>query len=288
MHHGEMMDLVSTLAGLLQSDAPSSSDLHAYWLLDQSALPPSPWLTSRLGGRKRVNLLSGDFNPKPDDATPWLVEFGADKDRELRLAEQLHSTARFANAVGVMHSAHPLGELASMLRERSRIMLPGNLAVLLRVFDTRTLASLPQVLSAQQYAQFMQGIHGWWYLDRRGSVQRMPAAEQLDTNANGLALMLDDIQEQALVDDGLTDAVIDLLITQQHPIVQDTLPPDQFDCIAPLVQAGRRYGLTEPPQALAFVGKAWTEGNAFDQREPWATLLAQCAAGGLDWQTVLA
>ena len=266
---------------------PAGQPLNTYWLLDQSALPPPPWLNEHVRPWAFVGVLQGEAQPALDGATPLLVVLDTSSNRPFRFAQQLHAVAQFANAVCVLRSPLPLTELQRVLLARLRVELPGNLTALLRVFDTRTLAALPGILSAAQYAALMRGIDAWYFVDRWGALQRMPAPQR-DEPAADEPLQLSQAQEQALIDDGLADAVIDLLITQRHPALLGKTPPEQYALVQPLVAAAQQRGLSEPPQALAFVVKAAEEGPDFHQREPWAGALARVAAGHGSWEEALA
>jgi Domain of unknown function (DUF4123) len=273
---------------LTPADGSSTSrTVNAYWLLDQSALPPLPWFTEHLRQSNFMSVLQAEVRPALDGATPLLVAFDTASTQTFRFAQKLHAVAQFANAVCVLFSALPIAELQRALQTRLRIELPGRLAALLRLFDTRTLPTLPSILSAAQYAALMRGIEAWHFIDRWGALQRMPVA-QGDAAAAVEPLQLSQAQEQALIDDGLADAVIDLLITQRHPALLGKTPPEQFEVVQPLAATAQQLGLGEPPQALAFVVKAVEEGQNFHRRDPWAAALARFAAGRSGWEEALA
>jgi hypothetical protein len=133
----------------------------------------------------------------------------------------------------------------------------------------------------------MRGIEAWCFVDRWGALQRMPAPQPGEGSANE-PLQLSQVQEQALIDDGLADAVIDLLITQRHPALLGKTPPEQYEFVQPLVAIAQQLGLGDPPQALAFVVKTVEEGPNFHQRGPWAAALVRFAAGRSGWEEALA
>jgi hypothetical protein len=54
-------------------------------------------------------------------------------------------------------------------------------------------------------------------------------------------------------------------------------PPQQFELVDPLVQAGKRYGLLDPLD----------EGADFHEREPWARGLQRLASGQCRVEDVL-
>ena len=266
----------SAIETLLTTAAENA--VHVHWLVDQSALPPPPWLQRHLHSLEWADLLQPDERVSPDGATPVVVSC-ANRQQTMRFADSLFNVAQFANAVSVLVCSSPLQELRKKLAARTRIVLPENMQALLRFFDTRTLPQLPSVLSADQYALFMHGIESWWFLDRWGDLQRMQQPSTDLQHTATLPITLDQRQEQLLVDDGLCDAVIDLLITQRHSAVTDATPPQQYELVQPLVAHAQRLGVSEPPGALAFVAKALERGANFHELEPWASGLALFTAG---------
>lgn len=262
-----------SLGGLRRLIAqPPAKGVHLYWLLDQSALPQSDWLARQIGRAEWIDLLAGKSEDRLNGASPIVVDAAGQSDvANLRLADQLNGAGRFANAIGLLGSTLPIEELQATLAQRARVDLPGNLEAVLRYFDTRALPLLPRLLSPIQYANFLVGVQSWSYLDRRGAVQSLPpaATESAMPAQAPIRLAFDDAQEAMLINDGLTDAVIDLLLTQQHPAVQELPPPEQFDLIDPLVDAARTGGLREPFEVLAFVGKAFVEGVEFSRSDLW-------------------
>ena len=62
-----------------------------------------------------------------------------------------------------------------------------------------------------------------------------------------------------LIDDGLTDAIIDQLLRQQHEVLIEASPPEQFEIVDPLVQAARSAALDDHAEVFAFVVKALQE-----------------------------
>ena len=269
---------VDALRSLLAQEQSGGAPWH--WLLDQSALPQRGWLRRHVDRAQWVDVLSGKSETAFNGATPVLVRATgttAGAATTDSFVGELHRVGRFANAVSLLSSALSIDDLQTALCERSRIDLPGNLEAVLRYFDTRTLPLLPRLLTPSQYSAFTRDIQRWVYLDRWGAVQCLPTATLLrgEPLPAPIRLKLDDAQEAMLIDDGLTDAVIDLMLTQRHTALLDRSPPEQFDTIDPLVRAARSAELTEPFEALAYAATALAEGVDFSQREPWLSRLQQ-------------
>jgi Domain of unknown function (DUF4123) len=251
-------------------------EVHAYWLLDQSSLPQGKWLKRLVGQAAWVDVLSGESENVFNGATPILLS-ASGACATPRFVDALYEAARFANSVSLIDSTLNLIELQVMLRDKARIELPDAFEALLRYFDTRTLPLLPRLLHAWQYDSFMRAITRWAYIDRWGQPQLMPAAQfaPKDQASQQLRLVLDEKQEAELIDDGLTDAVIDMLLTQQHPSLKELSPPEQFDAVEPLIQNSRAQEMTEPLEAFAFVNCALEHSADFNQREPWLSRMKQ-------------
>lgn len=281
--------ITATLA-LNQLAAEARSDgVYGYWLLDQSSLPQGAWLKRLVGQGRWVDVLSGPSETTFNGATPVLVT-ARGACATPHFVEALHRTARFANSVSLIDSELELDELQVVLCQNARVELPEAFEAVLRYFDSRTLPLLPQLFYPRQYAAFMRSISRWTYLDRWGQPQLMPSAERSfqELSVGSVRLVLDEKQEAQLIDDGLTDAVIDLLLTQHHPALSELAPPEQFDVVAPLVQTAKDAGFAEPPQAFAFVATALEHGVGFDQREPWSSRLTQYRAQQCSLEAVFA
>jgi Domain of unknown function (DUF4123) len=263
--------------------------VRAYWLLDQSSLPQGSWLKRLVGQTAWVDVLSGESEIAFNGATPILVS-ASGACATPHFVEAVCRAGRYANSVSLIDSALNLHELRDLLHQNARIELPDAFEAVLRYFDTRTLPFLPQLLHALQYAVFMRSILRWAYLDRRGQLKFMPTAQSSPDaqDAQRMRLVFDEKQEAQLIDDGLTDAVIDMLLTQQHIALQELSPPEQFDVIDPLIQRARAQEMTEPLEAFAFVAGALEQGVDFNQREPWLSRLRQYRAKQCSLEEVFA
>jgi len=265
----------AVLSALEATDAEGQG---LYWLIDQSAMPRPPWLRRHVSRKACWDVLRGTAVEEFDGASPVLVRCDAQAACS-RLGTVLHGQAQYACALHLLVSALDGSDLCAALRERTRLELPEGLPAILRFFDTRALPVLPDVLTPAQYAGLVAPVSAWWYVDRGGSLQPMPAPKADVPSMSLPPWILTQDQEQALVDDGLADAVIDLLITHGHPGMLERLPPQQYALVAPLVASARDYKLDEPPQALAFVAQALEGGEDFHLQQPWADRLRRHAAG---------
>jgi hypothetical protein len=247
------------------TQAAESHGDHGYWLLDRSALPLR-WLSEKLNCQLWVDVLRGREAADRTAPTPVLIEASLDgqpDNRFTRFANEVHGVAAYANAVSFLTSPLKIDALQAALRSRARIELPQKLEVVLRYFDTRTLPLLPTLFTPMQYAAFVKDVTTWHYLDRRGELLCLPPAplQQAGQLVAQAPWILDDAQEAMLIDDGLTDAAIDHLITQGLGDLLDLSPPEQFDKVDPVVMRARRQGVLEHTQVFEFVVDALNEVN---------------------------
>lgn len=254
------------------------SERRFYWLLDRSALPGGLWFRNWLSGDAAIDLLSGATHIEFDHPTPAIVGIdpSSSASRRTRKVNELLRVGAFANAIAVLESSFDLRRLQVAMLARAHIELPEGIGAILRYFDTRTLPLLPHLLTPAQYAWILKPIGRWHYLDRWGELRRMPESPstQEENGALPQQLRLDESQEALLIDDGMTDAIVDVLLTMRHDALRDSSPPEQFARIDPLVQCARSVGLSEHADVLAFVGHALTDGENFHLHEPWAARFA--------------
>ncbi len=265
----------------LQDDAKARS-LAVYLIVDQSAFPRMAEARSRLQGMTQRNILRDTNDADIDGASPLLLcDDGAEYARLPGLARWLYVQGRYANGVMVLVSGLSTSELHTQLRLRTELMLPDRLRMVLRYFDTRALTLLPRLLSPQQYAAFTACATEWHYLSRAGELLQLPAAPLVQDSAYASPLQLNAEQEQILIDDALTDSVIDQLLDLNASTLHGLTPPQQYERIAPLVADARKWGLNDTLEALAYVDIALLQGAGFAGQEPWASRLAAHRKGEL-------
>lgn len=254
---------MKTLASYLWAAYESSqaNNENAYWLLDRSALP-ADWCSRYAPAQPWIDLLRGDGFPQKNAVTPVLVEVQDNPKKFQDFIGIIHRDVKYANAVALITTPLDMSALQKTLCCRSRVELPDKLEVVLRFFDTRSLNVLPAVLTPEQYAQFLKDITAWYYLDRYGEVQCLPIARRTqEPYLEDARFVLSAKQEAMLIEDGVTDAVIDHLLTQGLGGLLETLPPQQFDTVNPLVQEARQQGKHEYADVFEFVAETFQEAQ---------------------------
>ena len=267
----------------------ANAEKWVYVLADQSALPRIksiwPWV-SRL---RWASLLPSGVT-QPDGATPLLMDVSnvASSDATARALDELYAHGRWANCLSLLVSTQPVDRLTVSLSERTRAELPDHMTVLLRYFDTRTMPLLIRLLKPVQYAAFMDCAESWYFVDRLGSLQKMPVAESRQQSfVRYPPLVFDTAQERMLIDDGTTDAVIDQLLEQRHPAIAGTTPPQQYEMIFPLVNAASALKIDDMRDVFLYCCAALARGSHFERLSPWSERLAWHRQGKMTLEEAL-
>jgi hypothetical protein len=277
-----LLDVVARLA----DETLESSKSFLYLVVDQSALPNIRKFWSSIAQTSWAVIL-GEDDQQPDGGSPFVVDV-SNVNRAphvQRLISRLYGQAQFANCFCVLQSELSYKEIANELRKRSYAELPDHLEVVLRFFDTRTLPLLPKLLSPTQYAQFVSCAKAWYYIDRFGLAQQLPTAT---TDAEFVGpVVLNEEQEKLLVQDGLTDSVIDQLLTQRHPALHGLSPPEQFVLIERMLGHARPLGIDDTLDATLFCYASFEHGQDFVEREPWQARLQRFRRNELSLRAAL-
>ena len=261
-----------------------------YLLIDQSALPDLDRIWP-----KSINLIWRAVlgaNDKLGEPTPILVQLphpaGQPISALTRFLQNLYDQGHWANCISLMSSSWHFDQLVGALHERTKAQLPENLAVILRYFDTRVLPLLPQLLKPAQQQLFISCVQKWQYLDRNGNLQNLfEQREQPSEVKTFEPLIFDEAQETMLVQDGLSDAVIDQLLAQRHPALFDCTPPEQFKLVDGIVQSGRLLGFDDVIDLTLYCYAAFEHGNDFAKKEPWATDMKRARSGQIKLEEAL-
>jgi hypothetical protein len=278
----EMIDLHIKIQGLRLD----SSDNY-YLLVDQSAFPYISKIKKKIAALQIVNVLDTNANQPMDMASPLLIKWDFN-DSNNELVQWFCTQGAYANGLHILKSALPLTQLAEKLAERSDALLPDNLTVLLRYFDTRILASLLKILTKEQINLLSNDIQSWWYVNRSGELtiacldnhgQSEPAIKpQIIFNAE---------QEARLLDAANGDMILSQL--QQNPpeIMYPMRPDQQYALVTHLISMALENGIQQVPEWLAFCTLGFATQGAIYQQAPWPDLLSQIKAGKITFVEAL-
>jgi Domain of unknown function (DUF4123) len=272
----------------LADEVTESTQTFVYLVVDQSALPNIRKFWSSIAETSWAMIL-GDADQQPDSGSPFVMDVSnVSRSPDLqKLIRRLQEQAQFANCFCILQSELGCKKIANELRKRSCAELPDHLEVVLRFFDTRTIPLLPKLLSAAQYAQFVACAKTWHYIDRFGMAQLMPpATTDIDAEfVNPMVLNVE--QEKLLIQDGLTDSVIDQLLTQRHPALHGLSPPEQFILVERVMNCGRPLGIDDTLDGTLFCYASFEHGQDFVEREPWRARLQQFRRNELSLRAAL-
>jgi Domain of unknown function (DUF4123) len=272
----------------LAEQTTESTPASVYLVVDQSALPNIRKFWSSIAQASWAVIL-GDTDSQPDGASPFVIDVSnISRSPDLqKLIRRFQEQAQFANCFCILQSELTCKEVANELRKRSCAELPDHLEVVLRFFDTRTMPLLPKLLSPVQYARFVACANTWHYIDRFGIAQLMPPATTVDDAEFVSPMVLNKEQEELLVHDGLTDSVIDQLLTQRHPALHGLSPPEQFILVERVMNCGRPLGIDDTLDGTLFCYASFEHGQDFVEREPWRARLQQFRRNELSLRAAL-
>lgn len=193
--------------------------------------------------------------------------------------QQFMQRWQYTNALTLLESSLPFEQLSQALHNRTNALLPDTMDVILRFFDTRTLAALINILNPEQLALFTSIAWQWIYIDRYGKAQTLQA------NRSGIAdqflppLKFNTLQETQLIDAGEVDAMVNLLINQDDSQLIRLMPPKQYELISNLLSSAKKYQIHQLTEQAAFCRVGLGLGGDFHLQNPWNTELVAVTTG---------
>jgi Domain of unknown function (DUF4123) len=257
--------------------------LHRYLVVDTAATRPLNVANALAIDTGAIDILTGEPCVWRESASPVLVELPAvDVVPSVRRhVAETFAAWRYANCFTFIESLHARDVQVRMLRERCEAVLPQDMPVLLRYFDSRVFGVLMTVLSHDQRRSFLAAATRWATCGRRGELLCVEQGADASSNVAPLPIKLDTTQEATLIEAGSVDAMIDLLLSQNNAALQRLLPPEQHEQVSAALEAARNFGIERWADQVAFCALALDLGSTFHQLEPWATGLGEVHAGRL-------
>lgn len=216
----------------------------------------------------------------PSLATPLLVTLPQASASSAWLA-QWHAFARswaYSNALTYLESALPHEAVMHALHARLDAVLPMDLRVVLRYFDTRTALALAGALECDQRSWLFAPATCWLASDRTGAPVDLTQVAPL-AMAGMPPLRLTAEQEAELMRAAEPDAVIDALLERENVALMARLPHEQHQQVSELLTAARGQGVTELPDLIAYCELGLTLGAGFAEQEPWCRPMDEVRAG---------
>jgi hypothetical protein len=261
-----------------------------YLLVNQSAFASSMKSVERLASFEKQPLLGQVADAWRDSATPFVAALrGATSDEgKMRALRRLCDDGCYGSALHVIASNLTLHALADELTVRCEALLPDDYEVLLRYFDTRILASLMEVMTPEQSVMFFSCSQRWHYADRRGVLIQAHLFDDDTEIAVSAPLVLSVVQQNALIQAGEVDAVIDVLMRNKIEPLLDMPFPERHPTISRLINAAAGWALNSTADLAAYCTLALLGGEGFDKGEPWSSQLALVKRGDIRFSDALA
>lgn len=271
----------------LQSLAPG---IQRYLLVNQAAFAGHMQPVQGLTGFQKCALLKQAEEACCDLATPFVVALeGALSDKgRARALRRLCDEGCYGNALSVIDSNLSLHDLANALTARCEAQLPENYDVLLRYFDTRIMATLIHVLSPVELEAFFSCAQSWWYSDRSGALVQAFSAGVQGSEKFVSPLRLTVEQQNALIQAGETDAVIDVLVQSKVEPLLDMLYPERYPTVLRYLEAARGWRLSSPRDLASYCTLALVNGEGFSLQSPWNAVLVAVKRGEIPLHEAIA
>lgn len=284
-----MSTVHSPLWAELQKLLPEAPGDGWYLLVNQAAFANSMKSIEGLASFERQALLGQVADACRDSATPFVVSLrGVSSDQgRMRSLRRLCDDGCYGSALHLIESDLSLPALADELTTLCEALLPDDYEVLLRYFDTRVLAVLTQVMTPQQSVQFFSCARRWQYADRLGKWVQVDVGDARVETAASSHLVLSAAQQNALIQAGEADAVIDLLLRNKIEPLLDMPFPERHPTICRLIETAAGWGLSATADLAAYCSLALLRGVRFDKVEPWSSQLALVKRGDLKFSDAL-
>lgn len=235
-----------------------------------------------------IDILTGETCRWRDCASPVLLAlpgqgFGA---AAAMATERALEKWRYANALAYIESVQPFANMCRSLQARTEALLPQNMEVLLRFFDTRVLTRLLTLLPPIQRRLFLSAGTTWAFPDRWGHLQIECQEAQEDSFVR--PLQIDKQQEAALIDAGDADAVVDTLLNQGTPKLEFMLPPHQYEKVSDALAQAKAWRIEVFSEQVAFCSLCLELGQDFAEKAPWNQWLLDVRSGKKKFSDMLA
>lgn len=281
-----MQTFSSFVATALKNGPPEG--LHHYLLVDAAVADGRNMDTELKLNTKGIDLLTGEACRWQDCASPVLLSLPVQpfSPAIAQATERAVEKWRYANALIYIESSLSEEHMRTSLLARTFAVLPQNLDVLLRFFDTRVFDRLLIALTPEQRHTFLSAGATWAFPDRWGHLRVERAAAGGDTFAG--PLRLDDHQEGILIDAGDADAMVDALLNQQHPSLGQRLPPEQYEAVDAALKQAFSLGIQNHSAQLAFCSLSLELGSGFQEQMPWSQWMPEVKTGKKNFDQIVA
>jgi Domain of unknown function (DUF4123) len=275
------------LARELASDA--ALDLHRYLIVDTAATRPTNMAKALAIEAPAFDLLKGERCDWRESASPVLLELPRQAQGKSTCSSIRNALIkwRYANCFIAIVSDISFQQMTQLLSQRTDALLPDNMTVVLRYFDTRVFGTLMQIFSNEQRREFLSAATHWTMPGRWGELQSYKGDTAHEIANATLGIRLNALQEAALIESGDADALVDLMLNQGHPALSALVPPEQYEKINLALAKAKKTQINEISEQVAYCTVALELGTDFGDEPAWAPRMTLVKSGKLKFTDVL-
>lgn len=281
------MQTFSNFVSTALTNGPAAGQ-HHYLLVDAAVADGCNMAAELRLNTMAIDVLTGESCRWRDCASPVLLSLPAQpfSPSTAQATERAMEKWRYANAFIYIECSLSEEHMRSSLLARTFAVLPQNLDVLLRYFDTRVFDRVLIALTPEQRQAFLSAGTTWAFPDRWGHLRMARAATGDDNFAR--PLRLDDQQEAILIDAGDADAMVDTLLNQQHPSLEQLLPPEQYEAVDAALKQALSLGIQPHSAQVAFCSLCLELGSGFQEQMPWSQWMPEVKTGKRNFDQIVA
>ena len=269
--------------GLGRAHAESESSSFLYGLIDHAGMPglakkfaqsPISW----------VSLLSGTDDKTTLPVAPLLFEIDSNANLHCRAVyEWIGQQGTYTSTILFLASPLAIGPLSTRLAMRLDATLPEDMDVMLRYFDPRIFEQLVKSFTAIQKQTFLSVATDWWFVDRRGDLQKVDATFN-ETDNHVSPLIFSAAQEAELIDASEPDQVA-RIVESFVPDLYRAIPIQRrHDFVLRQMDDARRINIQSSNDLAMHCMQALLYGENFATSKNWASTLQQVQSGKINLQ----
>lgn len=253
-------------------------------------------------GVRRKCLLPVALDSEMEDYSPHLLELSSLAVDADIWPEILGGGSRHPTSFTLLASRLPFDTLWDHLAAFTEILLPDDTDMIFAFWDPAVLGTLTgqasdlglhvpaPVLSELQRARLLHGIVAWWYWDRDGNPQQilpMNNAEAVAADLVGLPLKLTQVQVDMLVEAGVPDQLLAMVMENQPQLLWDIPVSQHYKTIERYLLDARKLKLFGMRDMLNYICAALIYGEALRTDSTIVSLLEKVKAGSISFDTAM-
>ncbi|GAA5014276.1 hypothetical protein GCM10025794_02730 [Massilia kyonggiensis] len=247
-------------------------------------------------------MLPAALDSEAENYAPYLLELSPlAADSEI-WPSILRAGAEHPVSFTLLASRFSFDTLWDHLAAFTEILLPDDTDMIFAFWDPAVLGTLTgqasdltlhvpaPVLSERQRARLLQGISAWWYWDRDGNPQQIlprTNAEAAAAHLVSLPLKLTQVQVDMLVEAGVPDQLLSMVIENQSQLLWDIPTSEHYKTIKKYLLDARKLKLFGMRDILNYICAALIYGDELQTNPSIAGLLEQVKAGAISFDAAM-